>query len=102
MNCDNCEKKHEPVSWEAFQSTAARANFANRRWFFAWLITFVLLVGVVVFLFWQTTQYEQVTTEYTQEIDTGEGDFTDNYVINRGGIYYGEGETDGSDQEVHP
>lgn len=88
-DCNTCEKKKPNVPWEVHQDAMARANLANRRWFITWLITFVLLIGVVVFLFWQRSQYEAVENEYTQKIETGNGDLDiDGSIINRGGVFY--------------
>lgn len=102
-DCNNCPEKRPDVPWEVFQATAARANLANRRWFITWIITFVLLLGTLVYLFWMRSQYELVETEYTQEIDTGVGDLdVGGNIINRGGIYYGEDYADYADETLPP
>lgn len=102
-DCNDCKERraHPDVPWEIFQAEQARANLANRRWFIAWIITFVLLLGTVLFIFWQQSQYEHFENEYTQEIDTGSGDFDAETIINRGGVYYyGEDQADGEDQRL--
>lgn len=59
---------------------------ANKRWFLAWLITFVLLVGVVAYFCWYESQWEVVTETITQ---TNEDGFN-NYIGNDGDIFNGE------------
>lgn len=64
----------------------ARMERANKRWFLAWLITFALLVGAVVFFYWYESQWEVVTETITQTNDDG----FNNYIGNDGDIFNGE------------
>ena len=47
----------------------ARMERVNKRWFIAWLITFLLLIGCVVGFIWYEAQFEDVviTAEQTAE-----------------------------------
>lgn len=73
------------------------AGFMERsikRWFVAWLITFLLFVASNAYWIWDHMQYEIVeTTRIVQENEDG----YNSYVGNDGDIYYGGldyGETD--------
>jgi len=67
----------------------ARQERVNKRWFLAWLITFVLFIASWAGFLWYESQWEVVETEITQENDGG----YNNYIGNDGDIY--NGETDG-------
>lgn len=77
------------VPYIAYESELARMERVNRRWFIAWLITFLLLVGCVTGFIWYEAQFEETTV--TQDVDTGDGPA---FVTGIGDIY-GEGKTDG-------
>lgn len=48
------QKKPESVPYTVYEAEMARKDKANRRWFFAWLITFLFLVGGFVgFVFYE-------------------------------------------------
>lgn len=96
MNCETCKESRAQVSHRVHTEDMARLERANRRWFITWLITFTLLVGVVIFLFWRESQFEVVEETVTQDIDTGDGDLT---LTGIGDIYYGESKA--NDQETH-
>lgn len=92
-DCNTCKEK-QFVSRHTFETEMDRLERVNKRWFYAWLITFLILVGCVVFFFWRESQFETVSTEVVQEVDTGEGSAC---VSGMGDVYYGEGKTDGQD-----
>lgn len=64
-------------SYIFFESEMARLERVNRRWFVAWLITFVLLIGCVAGFLYYESQFvdEVVTQEVVQEADNGENHF---------------------------
>ena len=63
----------------------------------------ILLIIVVVLLVgydeYKDSQYEDVVTTYTQEVDSGEGGFA---VINDGVHVNGESETDSNKEDPEP
>lgn len=91
MNCETCaerKKQAEPVPWIVYQADMARGERASKRWFIAWLITFIILLGVITGVVWYESQFERtVTTEtYTSESDDG-----GIAIVNRDGtVTYGE------------
>lgn len=93
-DCGNCGAK-DVVSRHIHEAALDRMERVNRRWFIAWLVTFVLLVGAVCFFFWYESQFETVETyeQYEQEAD-GNGSNT----VVRGNMYYGE--ANGQDQNA--
>lgn len=64
----------------------ARMERASKRWFAAWLITFVLLISGIVFFFAYEAQFETFKYTVTQENDRG----LNNYIGGEGSIYNGE------------
>ena len=101
MNCETCRerKPQEPVPYRVHTEDMARLERANRRWFITWLITFVLLVGGVIFFFWRESQFEVVEETVTQDVDTGDGDLT---LTGIGDIYYGESQANDQDTYTNP
>lgn len=86
------ENKVADVPYIVHEAEMARMERVNKRLFWAWVITFVLLVGCVAGFLWYEAQFEEVTL--TQEADTGGGG---NVILNGvglGDLYYGESETD--------
>ena len=86
------------VSRHVHESDLDRMDRTVKRWFVAWLITFILLVGCVAGFVWYENQWEYVqestTTEVTQEAG---GNGTNNYI---GGDYFGSSEDqDNQDNE---
>lgn len=80
------------IPYIVHEGEMARMERANKRWFTAWLITFLLLVGCVAGFIWYESQFEE--TSVTQDVDTGEGAA---YVTGIGDVY-GEGKTDSQAQ----
>lgn len=83
------QKKPESVPYTVYEAEMARKDKANRRWFIAWLITFLFLVGGFVGFVFYEAQFED--TVVTQDVDTGDGAA---YVTGIGDVY-GENPTDG-------
>ena len=87
MDCNTCKESRKTVSYYVFEGEMVRMERMCHRWFIAWLITFVLLVCTVAGFVWYESQWEEVvTTEVTQENDSG----YNNYIGNDGDIYNGE------------
>lgn len=86
MDCKSCKESREIISRHAHEADLDRMDRVNKRWFAAWLITFVLLVGCVAGFVWYESQWEDVSTEVSQEVDTSSGSA---YVIGVGD-YHGE------------
>lgn len=59
-------------------------NSNSNKYFVIWIITFVFLVGSVVFNIYLLTQYDKVETIETQEVEQETGDGS-NYYIGRDG-----------------
>lgn len=79
------ERRPDSVPYIVHESEMTRMERVNKRWFIAWLITFLLLVGCVAGFLWYEAQWETVETvtqEVTQESDAGSNHFV-------GGDYYG-------------
>ena len=87
MDCKSCKEAREVVSRHIHESDLDRLERINKRWFFAWLITFLILVGCVAGFVYYESQWEVVNTvEVTQENDNG----YNSYIGNDGDIYNGE------------
>ena len=79
------EDKVGPIQRYYHEDSMARMERANKRWFVAWIITFILLIGCVAGFLWYEAQWETVeavTQEVTQESEAGSNHFV-------GGDYYG-------------
>lgn len=101
-DCKTCKENRqnvEPVPYIVHESAMARQERNNKRWFIAWLITFILLVGCVAGFVWYENQWEVVETEITQDIDTGIGDA---FVSGTGDVIYGESAADSTDENTNP
>lgn len=86
------EIRPESVPYIVHESEMARMERVNKRWFIAWIITFILLIGCVAGFIWYEAQFEEISM--TQEATTdGGGDAVVNGVAS-GDIYYGASETD--------
>lgn len=87
MDCKTCKENREYVSRHVHEADLDRLERINKRWFYAWLITFLLLVGCVAGFIYYESQWEVVnTTEVTQENTNG----YNSYIGNDGDIYNGE------------
>lgn len=87
-DCGSCGAK-DVVSRHVHEAALDRMERVNRRWFIAWLVTFVLLVGAVCFFFWYESQFEVLETQVTQGTEQG-GTNNYSYIGNDGDIYNGE------------
>lgn len=77
------------IDYTVHESIMARMERVNKRWFIAWLITFILLCCCVGGFIWYESSYEDVVV--TQENSDG----VNNYVGNDGSIYnYPETDSD--------
>lgn len=72
-----------PIQRYYYEDMVCRMERVNRRWFIAWLITFILLVGCVAGFLWYESQFEEISITAEQMAD-GE---SNNYAI--GGDFYG-------------
>lgn len=97
MDCKTCKENREYVSRHVHEADLDRLERINKRWFYAWLITFLLLVGCVAGFIYYESQWQVVeTTEVSQDVDTGEGNA---YVAGVGDVYYGKGQADSQTNE---
>ena len=93
MDCNTCkEKRLEPVPYFSHEKDMDIMNRINKRWFVAWLITFILLVSVVAGFIWYESQWQVMEETTTMEVEQD----ADNGGINRfvGGNYYGAAESE--------
>lgn len=60
-----------PIQRYYYEADMARMERANKRWFYAWLITFILLVGCVAGFIWYESQFEDVVYTVESQTDTG-------------------------------
>ena len=65
------ENKVADVPYIVHEAEMARMERVNKRWFWAWVITFILLVGCVAGFIWYEAQF--VEESVWQEVDTGNG-----------------------------
>lgn len=74
------------IDYIVHESEMARMERANKRWFIAWLITFLLLCACVCGFIWYENQFtdEVITQEVLQEVS---GESSRNYFA--GGDLYG-------------
>lgn len=101
MDCKTCKESREVVSRHLHESDMDRMDRVNRRWFYAWLITFVLLVAGVVFFFWRESQFEDIVETTTTEVLQRADDGSNNTFV--GGDYsVGDAESKNYDYEEEP
>lgn len=67
------ERRPDSVPYIVHESEMARMERANKRWFIAWLITFLLLVGCVAGFLWYEAQYVDEVTETIETSAEGGG-----------------------------
>lgn len=70
---ENKEKRPESVPYIVHESEMARMERVNKRWFIAWLITFLLLIGCVAGFIWYESQYVDEVTETIETSAEGGG-----------------------------
>lgn len=105
MNCETCKERKmqaEPVPYIVHESAMARAERANKRWFWAWLITLLLLVGAVVWYIWWRGQWEVKEKTVSYEVEQQAERNGNNSFI--GGDYYGfaESESNKNNKDKNP
>lgn len=71
-----------------------RSDRHAKRWFIAWLITFVLLISSVAGFFIYESQFETITEKTEWDIDQNADDGGSNRFV--GGDYYGTAEDPGN------
>lgn len=84
------------IPYIAHESEMARLERVIKRLFILIIILILLLFGTNAGWLWYESQFEDVETKVTQELDSGEGG---DAIINDGVHINGEGETNGNDQE---
>ncbi len=95
---DNTHSTIEPVPYIAHEAEMARMERVNRRWFIAWLITFLLLVSCVAGFIWYEAQFtDEIITIDAEQTTEGGGN---NYAL--GGDYYGAAENENYNQAPNP
>ena len=85
------------IPFVAYESEMARKERANKRWFIAWLITFLVLVAFAAGVVWYESQWVVEETTVTQDVDTGYGDAI---ITGIGDVHYGESTTDYNNEET--
>ena len=96
MDCKTCKENRDYISRHVHESDLDRLERINKRWFIAWLITFLLFVGTNAGWIYYESQWQVEQTEVSQDVNTGEGDA---YVAGIGDVYYGESQAD-SQKEI--
>lgn len=86
-----------PIQRYYYEADMARMERANKRWFYAWLITFILLIGCVSGFIWYESQFEDIV--YTVESQTDSGGPA---IANATGEVYFNGESKSDGQEKIP
>lgn len=79
MNCETCadrKKQVESVPYIVHEGEMARAERDKKRWFIAWIVTFVLFLASWAGFLCYESQWEYFDMEITQENDRGINNFT--------------------------
>lgn len=84
------------VPYIVHESEMTRLERVIKRLFILIIILILLLFGTNAGWLWYESQFEDVETKVTQELDSGEGG---DAIINDGVHINGEGETNSNDQE---
>lgn len=91
MDCNSCREGRTTVPFSAFESALLRLERANRRLWIIILLLAVFLFGSNAAWLWWESQWEDVTTTITQDLETtGGGDA----IINDGVHLDGESTAD--------
>lgn len=75
---ENIEKENKSFAMEFVQTL----KLQNKRLFICWIITFIAFIGLLGYTIWLMNDIETVTTEITQDTETG----YNNYIGNDGDI----------------
>ncbi len=88
-NCQEVAKKGKQKVEESLAMQMVK-NYGTqaKRWFIAWLITFITLIGIVGGIVYYFT-----TTEFSIVEQTVDGNGTNNYIGRDSDIYNGEAES---------
>ena len=78
---ENIEKENQSFAMEFVQTL----KLQNKRLFICWIITFIAFIGLLGYTIWLMNDIETVTTEITQDTETG----YNNYIGNDGDIING-------------
>lgn len=92
MNCETCKERQQqeqPVPFRVHESDMARQERNAKRWFIAWIITFVLFLASWAGFLWYESQWE--TVETWQEVTQDAGERGTNQFV--GGDYYSQAES---------
>lgn len=95
------EKENQTsIPFIAYESEMSRKDKANKRWFIAWLITFLVLVAFAVGVVWYESQWIVEETTVTQDAEWDSG----NVILNGTGevTVNGQSETDYKDSPQSP
>ena len=98
-DCKTCKEK-EFISRHVHEADLDRADRNSKRWFIAWLITFVLLVGCVAGFIWYESQWEVVEETTHTEVQQDADGFGNNTFI--GGDYNGSSDNTDNDLAKEP
>ena len=98
-NCENCAKKPDAVPFVVHEADMARMERTVKRLWILLLVLVVLFVGSNAAWIYYESQFVSESTEVEQEIDTGDGDA---FVVGVGDLNYGEGQTEGEENEPNP
>lgn len=102
MEDNNMHSTVEPVPYIAHEAEMARMERVNRRWFIAWLITFLLLVGCVAGFIWYEAQFTDEITETIETTAEGGGNAYGTLISGNGSnVNYGESQSN-ADKAPNP
>lgn len=88
------ENKVADVPYIVHEAEMARMERVNKRWFWAWVITFILLVGCVAGFIWYEAQFTDEVTETIETYTDGGGNAYGTLVSgNRSVVNYGESQS---------
>ena len=79
------------IPYFAHEGEVTRLERINKRWFIAFLIVLVMLFVTNAGWIYYESQFVEVATTVTQDVDSGEGTAL---VSGTGDIIYGESQTD--------
>ena len=77
----NIENQQQSFAMEFVQTL----KMQNKRMFICWLVTFIAFIGLLGYTIWLLNDIEVITTEITQDTETG----YNNYIGNDGDIING-------------
>lgn len=96
MDCKSCKEAREVISRHAHEADLDRMDRVNKRWFWAWMITFILFIMSWAGFLWYESQWEVVESTITQEAVADNG--SDIRLV--GGDYYGsEGQANSQNEK---